>query len=87
MERPAAKVSSLRLLFIDVLDAENCSNQMDVLRALIATGKRKELKKLAAKPGWFTKQRIKTLIGETSAAGQTEMTAWLLELSASCNEE
>ena len=71
------------LLFIDVLDADSCSNQTEVLRALAETGQIEALKELAEKPGWFTKQRIKKLIDIASEAGQTEMTAWLLELADS----
>lgn len=69
------------LLFIDVLDSDNCSNQIDVLRALTHEGKLKQLKKLAAKPGWFTRQRVKTLLNVAGDSGQTEITAWLLDLS------
>ena len=69
------------LLFIDVLDAGNCSNQLDVLRALTETGEFDALKKLSEKPGWFTKQRIKKLVEVASAAGKVEIAAWLLDLS------
>jgi DNA topoisomerase IA len=41
-------------------------------------GKLPELKKLAEKPGWFTKQRAKKLIDVASASNQMEITAWLL---------
>lgn len=68
------------LLFVDVLDADNCSNQLDVLRALTHEGKLNQLKILAAKPGWFTKQRIKTLLSVAGDSGQTEIAAWLLDL-------
>lgn len=56
---------------------------MQVLTALVETGKLKELKELSEKPGWFTKQRIKRLIDVASTSNQTELTAWLLELSMS----
>ena len=71
------------LLLLDVLDSDNCNNQLQVLTALAETGRLSEIKKLAEKPGWFTKQRIKRLIDAASASNQTEMTAWLLELSSS----
>lgn len=69
------------LLFIDVLDSDNCSNQPEVLKALTVTGNLDALKKLAKTPGWFTKQRIKKLIDASTEANQIEITAWLLELS------
>lgn len=69
------------LIFIDALTIENCDNPSDVLKALVATGNLESLKKLAEKPGWFTKQRIKKLVGIASEYGETEITAWLLELS------
>ena len=69
------------LLFVDVLTAENCSNQFDVLKALTVTGNLEALRKLAERPGWFTKRRIKRLIDIASESNMTEITAWLLELS------
>ncbi len=74
------------LLFVDVLEAEDCSNQTDVLKALVEAGELEALRKLEAKPGWFTKQRVKSLIDIASAKGHPEMTAWLLELSDSFDE-
>lgn len=71
------------LLFLNDLDSENCGNQLQVLTALAETGKLRELRRLANKPGWFTKQRTKRLIDVASASNQTEMTAWLLQLSHS----
>lgn len=69
------------LVFVDFLTTDVCSNQLDVLKALVATGNLESLKKLACKPGWFTKQRTKNLIDFASEFNQTEITAWLLELS------
>lgn len=67
------------LLFVDVLDSDNCSNQLDVLRALTEVGELDALKKLASKPGWLTKQRIKILVDIAGEKGQIEIQAWLLE--------
>ena len=68
------------LLFFDVLDSIDC-DQLQIMTALAETGKLPELKILAAKPGWFTKQRIKTLLSVAGDSGQTEIAAWLLDLS------
>ena len=67
------------LLLVDVLDADACSNQMSVLKALVETGELESLKKLAQKPGWFTGRRIKDLVKVSTAAGHVEITAWLLD--------
>ena len=77
---PYSKILSL---FIDVLDADTCKDQLSILRALVATDSINELKLLSEKPGWFTKRRIDDLLGFATEGGHVESAAWLMGLRAS----